>query len=76
MKILFSCFLAAMLLNATTCNKKTDCIDASKIDTTRMCTMEYKPVCGCDAITYSNRCEAEKHGVTSVTEGPCEEKKQ
>lgn len=36
-----------------------------------MCTMIYKPVCGCDGKTYSNACVAKCAGVKSWTEGEC-----
>lgn len=37
-----------------------------------MCPMNFEPVCGCDGITYANKCEAMNHGcVTSVVPGPC-----
>ncbi|MFN4082465.1 MAG: Kazal-type serine protease inhibitor family protein [Bacteroidia bacterium] len=32
----------------------------------------YKPVCGCDGVTYRNICEAQmRHGVQFWTDGPC-----
>ncbi|HYV91785.1 MAG TPA: Kazal-type serine protease inhibitor domain-containing protein [Chitinophagales bacterium] len=75
MKILVSVFLVTMMLDSQTCHTTTDCIDPSKIDSTRACTREYNPVCGCDSVTYSNPCEAEKAGVTHYRMGECSREK-
>jgi len=47
--------------------------DQSGICTTRpqICTRDYRPVCGCDAKTYGNRCSAHAAGVSVAAEGPC-----
>ena len=50
-----------------------NCIDPDKIDPDAACIEIYQPVCGCDGITYENDCFAEISGVTSWTEGACEE---
>lgn len=35
------------------------------------CTMVWRPVCGCNGVTYSNSCSARAAGVPSFTEGEC-----
>lgn len=39
-----------------------------------MCTMDWRPVCGCDGVTYSNACGAKSAGVPKFTEGECKGK--
>lgn len=47
------------------------CLDSNKIDKNKMCNTEFKPVCGCNGITYSNSCKATIAGVLNYTEGKC-----
>ncbi len=48
------------------------CIDESKINPNTVCIMIYKPVCGCNGVTYSNDCVARSNGVMKFTEGECD----
>jgi hypothetical protein len=76
LKLPVSLLAAFIILQSGTCEKKTDCIDPLKIDSTAVCTMIYHPVCGCDGNTYPNACVAAKSGVTKWAEGACGEQKQ
>ena len=57
------------------CNKEVikdnTCIDESLIKD-GPCTKEYRPLCGCNNITYGNLCMASNAGVISFSEGECE----
>ncbi len=54
-------------------SNSSSCIDKDKIDDSIVCGRVYKPVCGCNNVTYPNKCEAEKNGVTKWKEGSCKE---
>nr|MBI1229069.1 kazal domain protein [Cytophagales bacterium] len=47
------------------------CIDPEKINPDAVCTMEYRPVCGCNNVTYGNSCIASSAGIKSWTAGEC-----
>ncbi len=52
------------------CNKDEDdrCKSKKKLIA---CTKEYMPVCGCNNITYSNKCVAESEGINRWVRGKC-----
>lgn len=37
------------------------------------CTMDWRPVCGCDGVTYPNACGAKAAGIADYSEGECEQ---
>jgi hypothetical protein len=36
-----------------------------------VCTLDYRPVCGCDNKTYPNACKAAAEGVSVASDGEC-----
>ncbi len=50
-----------------------DVADAAGIctPTPPFCTRDFRPVCGCDGVTYSNACSAAAAGVSVASDGAC-----
>lgn len=62
-----------VLLTVIGCHDNTkDCVDTSK-KKDGVCYEMYKPVCGCNGVTYSNDCFASAAGVLRWSEGACDE---
>ncbi len=48
-----------------------ECFDPARADPNRICPFLFDPVCGCNAETYANACQAESSGVGSWERGAC-----
>ena len=60
---------------ASYCSKNQgDCDGVGEcVDRPQACTREFRPVCGCDGVTYSNACVAASRGATIDYVGECED---
>ena len=66
-------YLTALLIIGPVCsNVDEDCIDELEISDDTYCLEIYDPVCGCNAVTYSNSGEAACNNIFEWTQGPCE----
>lgn len=61
--------LAGFIALFASCEKDKGCVAKPKADC--VCTKEYVPVCGCNAVTYGNKCMAECDGITEYRSGEC-----
>jgi hypothetical protein len=73
MKNLIIIALAAVALSFAGCEKEGGCYDRHMEENhSGICTQDCPGVCGCDGKTYCNACIANSHGITVVSNSPCE----
>jgi hypothetical protein len=69
MKTKWFVLLSTTIFIVASC-KKNDCEEKTK-EPNCSCSSVYKPVCGCNGVTYSNSCEADCYGIDEYTAGIC-----
>ena len=70
MKNLLLIFLSVLMFSCVDGPEIIDCFIIPPITDT-VCVEIFKPVCGCNNITYDNECYAKKSGVSFWVEGEC-----
>ena len=71
MKKILLIFLSALLFSCVDGPEIIDCFVNTPLNDTTVCIEIYKPVCGCNDLTYDNECYAEKSGISFWIEGEC-----
>lgn len=64
-----ACFLVLLLFYG--CPKPVQQCQENPADPNQVCIEIYDPVCGCNKVTYSNACYAERRGIEDYTPGEC-----
>ena len=66
-------FFISIICYCFGCKKEHSCQDLKmKRNHSGICTNDCPGICGCDGKTYCNECDANKNGITIVSDSPCQ----